>query len=70
MTPLSHVRTRSLATAVAAAATAGPTSTAARATASASAFARKLDQGPSFDDFVEGDEIAQGTRVTMGNLKT
>jgi hypothetical protein len=68
MTPLSHVRTRSLATAAAAAATAGPTSTAARATASA--FARKLDQGPSFDDFVGGDEIAQGTRVTMGNLKT
>ncbi|KAJ9113536.1 hypothetical protein QFC20_001887 [Naganishia adeliensis] len=64
MTPLSHVRTRTLATA--AAATAGTAAT--RPTASA--FARKLEQGPSFDEFVGGDEIAQGTRVTMGNLKT
>jgi hypothetical protein len=33
-------------------------------------FSRKLADGPSFDDFVGGDEIAQGTRVSLGNLKT
>jgi hypothetical protein len=33
-------------------------------------FSRKLADGPSFDDFVGGDEITQGTRVSLGNLKT
>jgi len=33
-------------------------------------FARKLADGPSFGDFVGGEEIAQGTRVSLGNLKT
>ncbi|GHJ87235.1 hypothetical protein NliqN6_3637 [Naganishia liquefaciens] len=61
-----HARTL----ATSATASAVSTASAAATTNRAAAFARKLDQGPSFDDFVGGDEIAQGTRVTMGNLKT
>lgn len=44
--------------------------TAATETEKRAAFAEKLKQGPSFGDFVGGDEIASGTRVSLGNLKT
>jgi hypothetical protein len=53
---LSRTRTRSLATAA--------------GVDKQTQFSRKLADGPSFDDFVGGDEIAQGTRVSLGNLKT
>lgn len=69
ITPFARAHARTLATSAAATATTSGTAPAAAANRTA-AFARKLDQGPSFDDFVGSDEIAQGTRVTMGNLKT
>lgn len=71
ITPLARAHARTLATSAAATATTSGTAPAAAAAANrTAAFARRLDQGPSFDDFVGGEEIAQGTRVTMGNLKT
>lgn len=35
-----------------------------------SQFAQQLADGPSFGDFVGGEEIAAGTRVSLGNMKT
>lgn len=67
LTPLARAHIRTLATSATATAT---TTTTASGAAARATFARKLDSGPSFDDFVGGDEIAQGTRVTMGNMKT